>query len=75
MGSVLGWGNMWGNLSATVSPILLAWVFEGYGWNSMFMVCTGAYVFSGLCFMGIDTTIPIAPPDEDEQAEPIAEGV
>lgn len=41
----------------------------------MFMVCAGAYVFSGLCAMGIDATIPIAPPDEDEQAEPIAEGV
>ena len=66
VGSVLGWGNMWGNLGATVSPVLLAWVFADDRWDSMFMVCAGAFFFAGLCAMGIDATIPIAPPDVEE---------
>ena len=75
VGSVLGWGNMWGNLGATVSPILLAWVFTSYGFDVMFYVCAGAFCFAGLCGLGIDATIPIAPPDEDEELQPNANPV
>jgi len=65
VGSVLGWGNMWGNLGATISPILLAWIFESWGWTQMFIVCAIAFFAAGCCAMGIDATIPIVP-DEDE---------
>ncbi|GAB4138472.1 MAG: hypothetical protein Tsb009_06650 [Planctomycetaceae bacterium] len=68
VGSVLGWGNMWGNLGATISPILLAWVFSTYDYQTMFMVCAGAFVVAGICGLGIDATIPIAPPDEQEES-------
>lgn len=61
VGSVLGWGNMWGNLGATVSPILLAFVFTNYGFDVMFQVCAGAFVVAGVCGLGIDATIPIDP--------------
>lgn len=71
VGSVLGWGNMWGNLGATVSPILLAIVFET-SWPAMFWVCAGSFLFAGLCALGIDATIPIAPPDEDDADLPAA---
>lgn len=69
VGSVLGWGNMWGNLGATVSPILLAWLFDGFGWELMFLVCGGAYGVAAVLALGIDATIPIAPPDEYHAAE------
>ena len=61
VGSILGWGNMWGNLGATVSPILLAWVFESYGWSNMFLVCAVAFGLAGTAAMGIDASRPIAP--------------
>lgn len=66
VGSVLGWGNMWGNLGATVSPILLAWVIQSSGYREMFFVCAAAFVVSGVCGLCIDATKPIAPPDEEE---------
>ena len=66
VGSVLGWGNMWGNLGATVSPILLVWVFDTLGWTEMFMVCAAAFMSAGLFALGIDASVPIAPPDEDD---------
>lgn len=64
VGSVLGWGNMWGNLGATVSPILLAWVFSDFGFNVMFQVCAAAFVLAGFCVLGIDATISLDPDAE-----------
>jgi ACS family glucarate transporter-like MFS transporter len=65
VGSILGWGNMWGNLGATISPILLAWVFESWGWTYMFWVCAAAFLAAGSFAMGIDATIPIAPREQE----------
>ncbi|MCH8829690.1 MAG: MFS transporter, partial [Planctomycetes bacterium] len=66
VGSVLGWGNMWGNLGATVAPILLAWVFTSYGFDVMFRVCAAAFVIAGICCFGIDATVPIDPDVEPQ---------
>ncbi|MCH2129071.1 MAG: MFS transporter [Pirellulaceae bacterium] len=63
VGSVLGWGNMWGNLGATVSPILLAWVFESWGWHEMFLVCAASFLASGLFALGVDATKPVVTED------------
>jgi len=69
VGSVLGWGNMWGNLGAACSPLIYHAVLGETpslsDWNTMFLVCMGAFIFAGLCGMGIDATKPIAPPDEE----------
>jgi nitrate/nitrite transporter NarK len=56
VGSVLGWGNMFGNLGATVSPILLGWVQDAWGYNVMFFVCAAAFVLAGVCGLAIDAT-------------------
>jgi len=68
VGSILGWGNMWGNLGASFSPIIYNhYLGETPGpaeWNAMFYVCMGAFLFSGLCCFGIDASEPIAPPDD-----------
>ncbi|HUY35023.1 MAG TPA: MFS transporter [Pirellulales bacterium] len=65
VGSVLGWGNMWGNFGAAVSPPLLEWVNRGQGqvpnWNIGFAVCAISFVISGLASLGIDATKPIVP--------------
>ncbi len=70
VGSFLGWGNMWGNLGAAVSPLVYNYYLgehPGLGnWNATFLVCALAFMFAGLCGLGIDASKPIAPPDEDE---------
>jgi hypothetical protein len=64
---------MWGNLAAAVSAPLYVLVLTKTPtidhWNRMFLMCAGAFVFSGVTALGINATIPIAPPDEDEEAE------
>jgi sugar phosphate permease len=72
VGSVLGWGNMWGNLGATISPLIYAAVLgDSPGisdWNTLFIICMFAFVFSGTMALGIDATQPIAPPDEEHES-------
>lgn len=70
VGSVLGWGNMFGNFGATIAPSLLislCAVQSGgetiYQWNNAFLVCGGAFLVSGLAALGIDPTTPIVKED------------
>lgn len=69
VGSVLGWGNMWGNLGAAVSPLIYDFYLgENPGldeWNMMFLVCAGAFLFSGACGLLMDATKPILREDTD----------
>jgi ACS family glucarate transporter-like MFS transporter len=64
VGSVLGWGNMWGNLGAAVSPPLLNWVVKQYGWDAAFLVCAAGFLVSGLAALGIDATKRIVPNED-----------
>lgn len=73
VGSVLGWGNMFGNLGATVSPILLNWVIESYGWPQMFLTCAAAFLVSGVMSLGIDATKPIALPEDDDEPAAVSD--
>lgn len=69
VGAVLGWGNMWGNLGAAVSPPLLRWLSleigpdkqESWNWNVAFGVCAASFVISGLASIGINARERIAP--------------
>ena len=65
VGSILGWGNMWGNLGATISPILLGWAISTNDWNTMFLLCAGSFGIAGCLALGIDATKRIAPPDDE----------
>ena len=63
VGAVLGWGNMWGNLGAFGSPHIYNF-FLGETptlkeWNTMFAVCAGGYLLSGICGMLMDASKPI----------------
>ena len=62
VGAALGWGNMWGNLGAAVSPPLLNKVVGEEQWDRAFLLCAAAFLVSGLCALGIDASKPITPP-------------
>jgi MFS family permease len=64
VGSVLGWGNMWGNVGAALSPIVLNRIIES-SWDEMFLACAAAFLVSGVAALGVDATVPVAPPDAD----------
>ena len=61
VGLILGWGNMWGNLGAAASPVVLGFVQERYGWDAVFYTCAGIFVLIGVAAFGIDATRPIVP--------------
>ena len=62
VGAVLGWGNMWGNFGAAVSPFLPRWLSvapESTNWNAVFLACAAAFLISGLASLGIDASKPV----------------
>jgi MFS transporter, ACS family, glucarate transporter len=63
VGSILGWGNMWGNIGAAIAPQVYNYVLGErptiVQWNTMFVVCAGMFVLSGISALGINATVPI----------------
>ena len=64
VGVVLGWGNMWGNLGAFVSPIVLLQLPDFFetrkaGYDAIFLTCAGVFVFIGFVSLFIDASKPI----------------
>jgi len=61
--SVMGWGNMWGNLGAAASPILYDMILgETPGlaqWNYLFAFCAAMFILSGISSLPFDATKPI----------------
>jgi nitrate/nitrite transporter NarK len=67
VGSVLGWGNMWGNLGAACAPPIYDF-FLGEeptltDWNLMFGVCAASFLLSTVCALVIDSSHPIVTDD------------
>ncbi|MEW6305342.1 MAG: MFS transporter [Verrucomicrobiota bacterium] len=64
VGSIFGWGNMWGNLGAAATSKLLPWLLLEYDvnhdWHEAFWVCAGGFILSGVAALGMDATTPIA---------------
>ncbi|MCL6502967.1 MAG: MFS transporter [Pirellulales bacterium] len=58
VGMILGWGNMWGNLGAAVSPMLAGAVLRRWDangdWNEAMWLMLAAFVVSGLASLGVD---------------------
>jgi nitrate/nitrite transporter NarK len=59
VGSVLGWGNMWGSVGAACTPIVLNVLIDGPGWNAAFAACAVAFFLSGVTALGVDATVPL----------------
>jgi MFS family permease len=62
VGAALGWGNMWGNLGAALSPVLLNAIRQAAGWNTAFICCGGAFACAAVCGLMLDATKPVDPP-------------
>ncbi len=75
VGLVLGWGNMWGNLGAAVSPMMLGFVLKGFvdfdksftpedaraGYNAVFLTCAAVFTVIGFASFFVDATKPLEP--------------
>jgi sugar phosphate permease len=59
VGAALGWGNMWGNLGAALSPVLLARISREYGWDMVFTVCGASFVVAAFCGLLLDARRPL----------------
>jgi hypothetical protein len=65
VGSVLGWGNMWGNLGAAFS-FILDWFRASYDYQAVFLACAAAFVISGLAALGVNAAVPIMPEEGEK---------
>lgn len=62
VGSILGWGNMWGNLGASAIAAVIPWVLrfdKNHDWHEVFLLCAAGFVVSAVAALGIDATRPI----------------
>jgi len=64
VGTILGWGNMWGNIgSAFANPlynVILGSQPATDDWNTLFVVCAATFAVSGLAALGINASVPVA---------------
>ncbi|QDV50985.1 MFS transporter [Gimesia fumaroli] len=69
VGSVLGWGNMWGNLGAAVAPsLMIAVIGEEHHWNMAFVTCAIAFLIAGVASLWVDPAQTlVVETDEDEE--------
>lgn len=66
VGSIHGWANMWGNLGAAMSPMLLQFVIRDYGWDAAFVTCASAFGLASVAAFFVDARIPIVPEENRE---------
>ncbi|QDU11189.1 MFS transporter [Gimesia aquarii] len=68
VGSVLGWGNMWGNLGAAIAPYLMIWVIgeDDHYWSMAFVTCAVAFFIAGVASLGVDTAQTLIVEEEPE---------
>ncbi len=61
--AVFGWGNMWGNLGAATTPLLVPIVLEQWDtngdWHEAFLLFSAGYLIAGLCALGINANRPV----------------
>ena len=55
-----GWGNMWGNFGAALSPVLLAAVSRSFGWPAIFLACAAAFLLACGCGLLLNANRPLA---------------
>jgi ACS family glucarate transporter-like MFS transporter len=69
-GAALGWANMWGNLGAAASPVLLGWVQRSFatpdvptsGWPAAFAVCACTFAVAAVAALGLNAGRPLTKP-------------
>ena len=67
VGSVLGWGNMWGNLGAAVAPIFYDRLLGEHPtvaqWDRLFFILAAVATLSGITGLLVNATIPVEAPE------------
>jgi MFS family permease len=66
-GAALGWANMWGNLGAAASPVLLGWVQRSFavpgvstsGWPAAFAVCACTFSLAAVAALFMNASKPL----------------
>lgn len=58
-GAALGWGNMWGNFGAALSPVLLSQVQGIGGWTAVFATCAAFFAVAATAGLFIDAGRPL----------------
>lgn len=68
VGSVLGWGNMWGNLGAAIAPSLMIFMIgkDVHNWNMAFITCAIAFLIAGLASLCVNTSQTLIVADENQ---------
>ena len=60
VGTVAGWGNMWGNLGASATSKLLPWILTNIDsnkdWHEMFFVCAASYGVAIVAALGMNAS-------------------
>ena len=65
VGAALGWGHMWGNFGAMLSPVVVFAIRDRYGWDVVFYTCAGSFVLAGLAALNLNATVPVLAEDRD----------
>jgi ACS family glucarate transporter-like MFS transporter len=61
VGPLIGFANMFGNLGAMTSPVLLEQIKHAYSWDAALYTCAALFVVAGLSWFGVDGRVPIVP--------------
>jgi sugar phosphate permease len=61
VGAALGFGNMWGNLGAALSPVLLGAIRDAVDWNAAFVVGALAFLVATVSASFLNATRPLDP--------------
>jgi len=64
VGSVVGWGNMWGNFGAAVSPMFFTFVItrapQDSGWEYAFLACAAVNLLAAAAALRINAAVPLS---------------
>ena len=58
-GAAMGWSNMWGNLGAALSPVILAAARAAGGWDSAFLTASASFALAGVAAAFVDARKPL----------------
>ena len=71
--ALLGWGNMWGNLGAFISPIFAGWILNNFDanrdWREVFFAFMVFFFVSAIAGLGLDGRQVIEHPPEPSPAK------
>jgi len=65
VGSVVGWGNMWGNIGAALAPEIFTLILEQYkedpmpGWQMVFLLSASVQIIAAVASLFVDASRPI----------------